>query len=99
MPLIIIKGDVHMINIMDEIAQSKISLTEILYLSEEISLDKLPKKISTNISKYFLNMKVGEVRLAYLIKDTVTNSRKNQDKYLILSCHDKIVRVYYPNYI
>lgn len=88
-----------MINIMDEIAQSKISLTEILYLSEEISLDKLPKKISTNILKYFLNMKVGEVRLGYLIKDTVSNNRKKQDKYLILSCHDDTVRVYYPNYI
>lgn len=84
------------IQIMDEFISLNLSISELIYCSEEIRLNKLPKQFSSNISEYFSNMKVGEFRLGFLILDSIKPTRNLQDKYLILSCYKDTIRVYYP---
>lgn len=84
------------IQIMDEFISLNLSISELMYCSEEIKLIRLPKQLSNNISEYFSDMKVGEFRLGFLILNSVKSVRALQDKYLILSCYKDIIRVYYP---
>lgn len=85
-----------LINVMDDFISINLSFSDFFYCSEVINIYKLPSKLAMNIHEYFTNMRTGEIRLGYLLGDALSSTRKQHDKYIILSCHNGIYRVFYP---